>query len=81
MGGVCLCGDCDGMCGLQRKRERGRQRAFGVVGDGWGRLPAVYTHRLPACRLMTVAFPMPLPLRLHGLGLEWPHVVQELEVT
>jgi hypothetical protein len=44
---------------------------LGWWGVGGSRFPAVYTP------LMTVA----LPLRLHSLGLEWLHVVQELEVT
>ena len=48
---------------------------------GWGHggvaIPAVYT----LAPLMTVVLPHASPQRLHGLGLERLHVVQQLEVT
>lgn len=57
--------ECDGMCGLERKRERGRQREIWGVGSGWVRLPS----RLHADDRSSSQ-------RLHGLALERLHVVQ-----
>ncbi len=67
------------MCGLQRKRERGRQSSFWGAGVRWGRQSGQSFDRLPTddrSPLMPVA-----PLRLHGLGLERLDVVQQLEVA